>query len=88
MVFPKRRIALFVHGCFWHGHDCQHGSRLPTTNVDYWRDKIKRNVERDARVQKELIDLGWRPIVIWECQIKKNGFQQFLVNLLICAGRN
>ena len=70
IVFPSRNIALFVHGCFWHGHDCPHGERKPVTNVEYWRDKIGRNVERDATVQQELVGLGWKPVVIWECQAK------------------
>jgi len=72
IVFPSRHIALFVHGCFWHGHDCKHGQRQPATNVEYWRDKLRRNTERDARVQAQLIELGWKPITIWECQIKTN----------------
>ena len=56
IVFPSRRVVIFVHGCFWHGHDCQHGKRLPITNAEYWHDKIKRNIERDTKVQRELID--------------------------------
>jgi DNA mismatch endonuclease Vsr len=64
MVFPSRRIAVFIHGCFWHGHDCPHGKRKPATNLDYWNEKIKRNIERDIRVQKELIELGWKPVII------------------------
>ena len=78
IVFPSRHIALFVHGCFWHGHDCPHAQRLPVTNTAYWSDKIRRNVERDAKVQIALIDLGWKPIVIWECQIKDKNFTQRL----------
>lgn len=86
MVFPSRRIALFVHGCFWHGHDCPHGRHLPATNVDYWRNKIRRNMERDVRVQKELVDLGWKPIIMWECQIQKDNFPQQLVSALNSNG--
>ncbi len=82
MVFPSRRIALFVHGCFWHGHDCSHGRRLPVTNADYWREKIRRNMERDARVQAELIDLGWKPVIVWECQIKDTEFPQSLAKAI------
>lgn len=48
IVLPGRRLVLFVHGCFWHGHDCRRGARAPKTNADYWRAKIARNVERDA----------------------------------------
>lgn len=82
VVFPSRHIALFVHGCFWHGHDCPHGQRQPVTNVDYWRNKIKRNTERDARVQAELVDLGWKPIVIWECQAKPDNLPGLLVSII------
>lgn len=72
MVFPSRKIALFIHGCFWHGHDCKHGQRKPATNIEYWQGKIQRNIERDARVQQELRDLGWTPVVFWECEIKNS----------------
>ena len=82
LVFPSRRIALFVHGCFWHGHDCRHGRRQPTTNVDYWREKIRRNVERDARTQAELAGLGWKPAVIWECQINPATLPQLINDTL------
>lgn len=86
MVFPSRRVALFVHGCFWHGHDCPHGRRLPVANADYWRDKIRRNVERDIKAQTALMDLGWHPIVIWECQIKGDNLTQTLVRELASDG--
>ena len=86
MVFPSRRIALFVHGCFWHGHDCPHGQRMPATNVKYWRDKIGRNVERDARVQQELIVLGWKPVILWECQIKDDELAQRINEKLNISG--
>lgn len=82
VVFPSRRIALFVHGCFWHGHDCPHGQRQPVTNVEYWRNKIKRNMERDARVQGELINLGWKPIVVWECEAKLDDLPEILTRML------
>lgn len=82
IVFPSRRVTLFVHGCFWHGHSCPHGSRMPTTNVDYWRDKIRRNVERDAKVQRELVSMGWTPIVLWECQIDDNTLAETINNAL------
>ena len=82
IVFPSRRIALFVHGCFWHGHDCPHGQHQPATNVDYWRVKITGNIERDARVQSELISLGWKPIIIWECQTKPADLPRLLTDIL------
>lgn len=59
---------MFVHGCFWHGHDCRKG-RLPTTNVSYWLPKIENNRERDPRKTRALRDLGWRVFTLWECQL-------------------
>ena len=70
IVFSGRRTALFVHGCFWHGHDCARGARAPKANADYWQAKIARNRARDARVQAELASLGWRPFVVWECELR------------------
>ena len=70
IVMAGRRLALFVHGCFWHGHDCRRGDRPPKANASYWSAKIARNRARDARVQDELRTRGWRPEVIWECELK------------------
>ena len=78
LIFPSRKVALFVHGCFWHGHDCPHGRRLPATNVDYWTEKVRRNRERDVKAQAELSKLGWRTIVIWECQIENGDLPQLI----------
>ena len=70
VVIPGRRLAIFVHGCFWHGHDCVRGAREPKANADYWRGKIGRNRERDGVNQATLAALGWRVAVIWECALK------------------
>ena len=70
IVFPGRRKAIFVHGCFWHGHDCARGAREPKTNADYWRQKIARNRERDRRVVAELAAIGWTTETVWECELK------------------
>src|ERR1700760_3742710 len=70
LVFPARRLALFVHGCFWHGHDCPRGARQPATNAEYWRAKIARNVARDRASLKALKAMGWRGQVVWECEIR------------------
>ncbi|MGD9737762.1 MAG: very short patch repair endonuclease [Bauldia sp.] len=72
LVFPGRRAAIFVHGCFWHGHDCKRGNRVPKTNTDYWTAKIGRNVKRDAAQREELCALGWHTMTIWECEIGNN----------------
>lgn len=70
LVFPSRRVALFVHGCFWHDHDCARGARTPQTNSAYWQAKIARNVARDAASLASLRKLGWKPAVLWECETK------------------
>lgn len=69
VVLPKYCVAVFVHGCFWHGHDCPKGRR-PTTNVKFWNDKLHENRERDRRKKAELEQLGWRVITVWECETK------------------
>ncbi len=70
LVFPSRRKIIFVHGCFWHGHECARGARAPKTNADYWTSKIRRNIERDAAAINALEADDWRVLVIWECQLK------------------
>lgn len=70
VVFPKYRIALFVHGCFWHQHySCKRASR-PKTNSEFWETKLERNIERDQKAVAELNRLGWRTAIIWECETK------------------
>lgn len=69
LVFPKYHAVLFVHGCFWHGHDCPL-FRLPGTRIEFWGKKIHRNRERDAEVLEELGKQGWRTGVVWECALK------------------
>jgi len=70
IVMPGRRLAIFVHGCFWHGHDCARGARVPKANREYWVAKVGRNVARDARSTEALRALGWRVETIWECDLK------------------
>jgi len=72
LVFPARKKVIFVHGCFWHGHECARGARTPKTNTDYWRAKIARNVARDARARSALDALGWETLTIWECELKRD----------------
>jgi DNA mismatch endonuclease (patch repair protein) len=71
IVLPGRKAVVFVHGCFWHGHGCKRGSRAPKANADYWTKKLVGNVARDARTRAELEALGWRVLVVWECEIKE-----------------
>lgn len=70
IVLPSRKVAVFVHGCFWHRHDCKAG-RLPKTRTEYWEAKFVRNVERDRCVQAALERAGWVVLVIWECEAKR-----------------
>ena len=69
LVLPRHRMAVFVHGCFWHWHGCRR-SRMPQTNRDYWQAKIQRNMDRDVRTQAQLIELGWSVMSIWECSLE------------------
>lgn len=69
-LFMRRyRAAIFVHGCFWHGHDC-HLFKLPSTRTEFWQRKIDRNRARDSEVEAALREQGWRRLVIWECALK------------------
>ena len=70
LVFPARHKVIFVHGCFWHGHACPRGARLPKTNADYWREKIARNRKHDRQHQRHLRQLGWSVLTLWECQLR------------------
>lgn len=70
LVFGPRRKAIFVNGCFWHGHDCARGARQPKANAEYWRIKIARNVERDAAIETALSAARWNILTVWECQTK------------------
>lgn len=71
LVLRKYRAAIFVHGCFWHGHDCRH-FRLPATRTEFWKEKIDGNRARDALAIGKLTDAGWRVAVVWEC-IQRDG---------------
>ena len=69
LVFSRRRKAIFVHGCFWHQHDCPRGSR-PSSNKQFWNAKLRKNVERDNKNISELLAAGWSVMVVWECETK------------------
>jgi DNA mismatch endonuclease (patch repair protein) len=73
LVFGPRRKVIFVHGCFWHGHqdpDCVDGRRKPKSNLDYWLPKLARNHARDTSNDLELVRLGWSVLVVWECDTR------------------
>lgn len=72
IVFPESRVAVFVHGCFWHRHKGCRLASTPRSNIDYWRAKFAANQERDRRTLSELKRLGWKAIVVWQCQIESD----------------
>jgi DNA mismatch endonuclease (patch repair protein) len=69
IVLPKYKTALFVHGCFWHGHNCPKG-KLPKSRPEFWGPKIARNIRRDAETEHALARDGWRVVVVWQCETK------------------
>lgn len=81
IVLRRYRTCIFINGCFWHGHkDCKY-FRMPKSNVEFWTEKINRNMQRDKKVQKELSLLGWHCITIWECELKQKKRKQTLISL-------
>ena len=70
MVFKSRKKVVFINGCFWHGHKCKRGNRIPIRNREYWKRKIQMNVDRDKRSHKLLLSSGWSVLVVWECKTK------------------
>ncbi len=69
LTLTKYKTTVFINGCFWHGHGCKK-SKLPSTNTKFWNKKINGNIERDKKVYKELENLGWKVLLIWECDLK------------------
>jgi DNA mismatch endonuclease, patch repair protein len=70
IVLPRHGKVIFVHGCFWHGHKNCPRSKRPTTNENFWNNKLDGNIKRDKRYRGELRRLGWKPLVVWECETK------------------
>jgi DNA mismatch endonuclease (patch repair protein) len=70
IVLPKHNKVIFVHGCFWHGHEGCSRSKRPTSNTEFWNNKINGNIERDKRNLENLISLGWKVLVIWQCETR------------------
>lgn len=81
IVLPKYNTMVFVHGCFWHLHEGCKYARIPKSNVEYWKKKLYRNKERDEHNQKELKEMGWKVITVWECELKKDKVEQTLEDL-------
>jgi DNA mismatch endonuclease (patch repair protein) len=70
IVLPKYKTIIFIHGCFWHGHENCEASKLPASNVDYWTKKITSNISRDSQSIQSLNEAGWNVIIVWECDLK------------------
>ena len=82
IVLPRHQLAILVHGCFWHQHTGCRYATVPQSNKKFWREKLRGNVQRDSRVLENLSVLGWRTLVIWECNLKSESTKQRLTQRL------
>lgn len=80
IVLPKYNTVIFVNGCFWHGHEGCKYFRLPKSNVEFWTEKIERNIERDRESMRALLDLGWKVIRVWECELRNKANREETLN--------
>ena len=88
LVLSRFRTCIFVHGCFWHGHESCRKASVPKTNTDFWVKKITRNRDRDHEVRTLLEDIGWKVVIVWECQTEKaEEFERLLEEIVreICS---
>ena len=83
VVLPKYKTVIFVNGCFWHRHEGCKYATTPKTRTDYWIDKFNRNIENDKKHKKQLEEMGWNVIVVWECELKKN-FEDTMNKIVDC----
>ena len=82
IVLPKYKTVIFINGCFWHGHNCKKG-KLPSSNLDFWREKISNNKSRDDKNSDLLIKLGWKVIIIWQCEISNVNNREIRLEFLL-----
>lgn len=80
IVLPKYKTVIFVNGCFWHGHEGCKYFRLPKSNVEFWKEKIERNIERDRESLQALLDSGWKVIRVWECELRNKANREETLN--------
>lgn len=80
IVLPKYKTVIFVNGCFWHGHEGCKYFRLPKSNIEFWKEKIERNIERDRESMQALLDLGWKIIRVWECELRNKANRENTLN--------
>lgn len=84
IVLPGRRVAVFVHGCFWHAHPGCRYAKTPATRREFWEAKLAANAERDRRARDALLSSGWRVLVVWECATRSTAVRNALPELLKC----
>lgn len=82
IVLPKYKTVIFINGCFWHGHSCKKG-KLPSSNIDFWKEKISNNKSRDDKNSDLLVKLGWKVIIIWQCEVSKIDNRIKILNKLL-----
>lgn len=88
IVMRKYRTAIFVNGCFWHGHEGCKQFVLPKTNIAFWQDKIERNRTRDTRIYNELMNAGWQVIVIWACNLTNDKLESTMQTVAVTLNKN
>ena len=88
IVMRKYRTAIFVNGCFWHGHENCALFKMPKSNTDFWRTKVEKNRERDQRNYQLLIDAGWQILVIWQCNLSKGRLESTMQSVAIALNKN
>lgn len=88
IVMRKYRTAIFVNGCFWHGHECCSLFVMPKSNTDFWKTKIKRNRERDQQNYLLLMDAGWQVLVIWQCNLTKDKLESTMQSVAVALNKN
>jgi DNA mismatch endonuclease (patch repair protein) len=86
IVLPRRRAVVFVHGCFWHQHAGCKRATLPTSNLEYWAAKLSRNTARDLRAVRQLRKLGWKVLIVWECQVNQQNLEKLAGRLIKALG--
>lgn len=82
LVLPKYKTVIFVHGCFWHAHEGCKYFKIPETRTEFWKDKLYGNKARDEEHQKQLKEMGWKVIVVWECEVRRNDKRELFQYLL------
>lgn len=82
IVLPKYKTIVFVHGCFWHGHDCK-AAKLPETRKEFWTDKIGKNKQRDQNNYEKLLSEGWKVLIVWQCTLKNKTLQSERLEKLV-----